>query len=140
MSEWDILTKEDINEIQSSFAKLEGKQQETGDLLYKHLFECCPDVAKIFKGDMKEQAYLFMKMMKTVVDGLNNVHILMAALQQLGGRHHDYGVTPDQYKYFGDSLMFSLEKTLGKDFDGKVKSAWGKLYDVLEVVMKGNKY
>ena len=140
MSEWDILTKEDIAEIKGSFAKLEGKQQEAGDLLYKHLFECCPDVAKIFKSDMKEQAYLFMKMMKTVVDGLNNVHILMAALQELGGRHHDYGVTPDQYKYFRDSLMFALEKTLGTDFGEKTKSAWGKLYDVLEGVMKGNKY
>ena len=140
MSEWDVLTKEDIIEIQNSFAKLEGRQQETGDLLYTHLFECCPEVAKIFKGDMKEQAYLFMKMMKTVVDGLNNVHILMAALQQLGGRHFDYGVTPDQYKYFRDSLIFALERTLGKDFGEKTKSAWEKLYDVMEVVMKGNKY
>jgi len=136
MSEWDTLTKDDINEIQISFVKLKGKQQEAGDLLYKHLFESSPDVAKIFKNDIKEQAQLFMKMMKTVVDGLNNVHILMAGLQELGGRHREYGVTPYQYKYFGESLMFSLEKTLGNDFGEKTKIAWGKLYDVLEKVMR----
>jgi hemoglobin-like flavoprotein len=140
MAEWDVLSKEDIKLVQDSFVKVSAKQQEAGDVLYTHLFECCPDVAGIFKADMKEQSRQFLKMIKTVVEGLNNVHIIMPAIQNLGNRHVDYGVTAEQYKYFKESLIFALDKVLGKDFDEKTKSAWSKLYDVLGDLMKGNHY
>lgn len=140
MTEWDILSKEDIKLIQDSYGKISDKHQETGDFLYNHLFECCPDVTNIFKVDMKEQSRLVMKMIKTVVEGLNNVHIIMPAIQNMGSRHVDYGVTAEQYKYFKESLIFALDKVLGKDFDEKTKSAWSKLYDVLEDLMKGKHY
>lgn len=140
MTEWDILSKEDIKLIQDSYSKISDKHQDVGDFLYKHLFDCCPDVVNIFKSDMREQSRLIMKMIKTVVEGLNNVHIIMPAIQNLGGRHVDYGVTPEQYKYFKESLIFALDKVLGKDFDEKTKGAWSKLYDVLEDLMKGKHY
>lgn len=140
MTEWDILSKEDIKLIQDSFKKVSEKPQETGDILYKHLFECCPDVVNIFKVDMKEQSRLFIKMIKTVIEGLNNVHIIMPAIQDMGNRHVDYGVTVEQYKYFKESLVFAIGSVLGNDFDEKTKSAWSKLYDVLEDLMKGKHY
>jgi len=140
MTEWDILSKEDIKLIQDSFKKVSEKPQEMGDLLYNHLFDCCPDIANIFKVDMKEQSRLVMKMIKTVVEGLNNVNVIMPAIQNLGSRHVDYGVTAEQYKYFKESLIFALDKVLGKEFDEKTKSAWSKFYDVLEDLMKSKHY
>lgn len=138
MAEWDILSKEDIKLIQDSFGKLSDKYQETGDILYKHLFETSPGVTNIFKGDMSEQARTFMRMIKTVVEGLNNVHIIMPAVQSMGGRHVDYGVAPEQYSDFKKSLMYAFDKVLGKDFDDKTKDAWSRLYDVLQDLMKSN--
>ncbi|MFA5011712.1 MAG: globin domain-containing protein [Ignavibacteria bacterium] len=138
MAEWDILSKEDIKLIQDSFGKLSDKYQETGDILYKHLFETSPEVTKIFKGDMSEQARTFMRMIKTVVEGLNNIHIIMPAIQSMGSRHVDYGVAPEQYSNFKKSLMFAFDKVLGKDFDEKTKDAWSRLYDVLQDLMKSN--
>ncbi|MDD5363339.1 MAG: globin domain-containing protein [Ignavibacteria bacterium] len=140
MHEWDILTPEDIKTIQDSYAKLADRHQETGDYLYKHLFDCCPDVVNIFKTDMKEQSRTLMKMVKTVVEGLNHTHIIMPAIQDLGHRHHELGITQEQYKYFKESLLFAVEKVLGKDFNENVKNSWTKLYDVLENLMKGNRY
>ncbi|MCE1165587.1 MAG: globin domain-containing protein [Bacteroidetes bacterium] len=140
MPEWDILSKEDIKRIQGSYAKLADKHQETGDFLYKHLFECCPDVAGIFKVDMKEQSRTLMRMVKIVVEGLNNVDVIMPAIQHMGDRHHDLGITADQFKYFKESLLFAIGKVLGNDFTPEIKESWGKFYDVLEGLMKGDKY
>lgn len=140
MPEWDILSKEDIKIIQGSYAKLADKHQETGDYLYKHLFECCPDVVNIFKVDMKEQSRTLMKMVKTVVEGLNNVDVIMPAIQKMGSRHHDLGITPEQFKYFKESLVFAFGKVLGNDFTPEVKESWSRFYDVLEGLMKGNNY
>ncbi len=140
MVEWDILSKEDIKRIQGSFQKLSGKQQETGDILYKHLFESNPDISKIFTGDMSEQARTFMRMIKTVVEGLNNVHIIMPAIQNMGSRHVDYGVKGEMFTHFKGSLMFALDKVLGSDFDSDTKASWSKLYDVMEELMKGSNY
>lgn len=140
MVEWDILSKEDINRIQTSFQKLSDKKQETGDILYKHLFESNPEISKIFTGDMSEQAMTFMRMIKTVVEGLNNIHIIMPAIQNMGSRHIDYGVKPEMFSHFKGSLMYAFDKVLGKDFDSETKTSWGKLYDVMEELMKGNRY
>ncbi len=138
MAEWDILTKDDIKRIQESYGKIEGRHQETGDYLYRHLFECCPDVADIFKVDMKEQSMTLMRMVKTVVEGLNNVEIIMPAIQKMGQRHNDIGITPAQYGYFKESLLYALGKVLGKDFTPEIKESWGRFYDVLSGLMKGN--
>jgi len=140
MHEWDILTPEDIKTIQGSYARLADKHQETGDYLYKHLFECCPDVVNIFKTDMKEQSRILMRMIKIVVEGLNNVDVIMPAIQHMGDRHHELGITNEQFKYFKESLLYSFDKVLGKDFTPAVKESWSRFYDVLESLMKGNKY
>lgn len=136
MSEWDILSKDDIKIIQDSYKKLSDKHQETGDYLYNHLFKSSPDVSNIFKGDMKEQSMTLMKMIKTVVEGLNNVQIIMPAIQQMGNRHIDYGVSSDHFKHFKSSLLYAIEKVLGPDFNSNVKNSWSKLYDVLEEIMR----
>ena len=130
------LTKEEIKLIQFSFGELTVHSKKVGETFYKKLFEANPEMINLFKGDMKEQAGALMRMVKTVVEGLNNPDIIIPAVQNLGRRHDDYGVTPEQYKIFGDCLISCIEQELGKDFNLKTKKAWEKLYDGLAEVMK----
>jgi len=133
-------TKEEIKLIQYSFGTLTSKSKKVGEKFYKKLFETNPDISKLFKGDMKEQAGALMRMVKTVVEGLNHPEIIVPAIQDLGRRHNEYGVLPEQYKAFGDCLVSTIEEELGNDFNSVTKKAWQKLYDVLAEEMKENKY
>jgi hemoglobin-like flavoprotein len=133
-------TKEEIKLIQYSFTTLTVKSKHVGEKFYTRLFEANPGFAHLFKGDMKEQAGALMRMVKTVVEGLNHPEVIVPAIQDLGRRHNEYGVTPEQYKIFGDCLVQCIEEDLGNDFNGATKKAWQKLYSVLAEEMKGNKY
>ena len=134
------LTAEEIKLIQDSFAKICDDSNITAKLLYDKLFEAQPEISKIFKGDIEEQEAKLMKMLKTVIGGLNNPHIIISAVQDLGKRHFEYGVLSSHYKSFKTALMYSLEMQLPGDWTDELKSAWGKLYDILAESMQGLQY
>jgi hemoglobin-like flavoprotein len=134
------LTKEEIKLIQYSFNTLTSKSKKVGEKFYKKLFEVNPDISKLFKGDMKEQAGSLMRMVKTVVEGLSHPEIIIPAIQDLGRRHNEYGVSPEQYKTFGDCLINTIEEELGNDFNKATQQAWFKLYNLLAEEMMENKY
>jgi hemoglobin-like flavoprotein len=138
--ETNQFSKEEIKLIQYSFKTLTAKSKKVGEKFYKHLFESNPEMANLFSGDMKEQAGALMRMVKTVVEGLNNPEIIIPAIQDLGRRHNEYGVAPEQYKNFGECLISTIEKEMGNDFNSATKKAWEKLYDILADEMRGNKY
>jgi hemoglobin-like flavoprotein len=133
-------SKEEIKLIQYSFNTLTAKSKKVGEKFYKRLFESNPNISKLFKGDMKEQAGALMRMVKTVVEGLNHPEIIIPAIQDLGRRHNEYGVTPEQYKIFGECLISTIEEEMGNDFNSVTKKAWQKLYGILADEMKENKY
>jgi hemoglobin-like flavoprotein len=133
-------SKEEIKLIQYSFTTLTSKSKHVGEKFYKRLFEANPEMARLFKGDMKEQAGHLMRMVKTVVEGLNHQQIILPAIQDLGRRHQEYGVEAEQYKVFGDLLISVVEEELGNDFNAATKKAWQKLYGVLADEMKSNHY
>jgi len=134
------LTKEEIKLIQDSFAKICDDSNITAKLLYDKLFEAHPEISKIFKGDMEEQEAKLMKMLKTVISGLNNPHIIIAAVQDLGKKHFEYGVLTAHFKSFKQALMYSLEIQLTGEWTDELKAAWGKLYDILAESMQGLQY
>ncbi len=49
------MTPEDIDLVQSSFAKVVPIREAAASLFYDRLFEIAPEVKPMFKGDMKEQ-------------------------------------------------------------------------------------
>ncbi len=57
-------------------------------------------------------------------------------VQELGRRHHGYGVTADHYGPVGEALLWTLEQGLGEAFTPAVKAAWTKVYGVLAEVMQ----
>ena len=86
-------------------------------------------------GDMKEQGAKLMKMLGLVVNGLSQLDTLLPAVQNLGKRHVDYGVTADMYTTVGEALLWTLEQGLGDAFTAEVKDAWTEAYVMLQTVM-----
>jgi hemoglobin-like flavoprotein len=122
--------------VQESFAKVVPISALAADLFYSRLFELDPSLKPLFKGDMKEQGQKLMMMIRTAVDGLDDLDKLVPVVQDMGRRHATYGVENSHYDTVGVSLLWTLEQSLGPAFTPEVKEAWTVVYTLLTHTMK----
>jgi len=129
------MTPEQIELIQSSWAKVVPIQDTAADIFYDHLFENNPGVRPLFKDDMSTQKKALMGMLTVVVNGLPKLDTILPAVQELGVRHNDYGTEPAHYDAVGASLLYTLGAGLGDAFTDDVEEAWTLAYTTLAGVM-----
>ena len=84
---------------------------------------------------MTEQGTKLMSMLDTAVKLLNSPDKLIPAVEKLGVRHVDYGVTAAHYDTVGAALLKTLAAGLGDAFTPTVKKAWTAVYTVLATTM-----
>ena len=129
------MTPNQIQLVQSSFAKVAPIAEQAAALFYARLFELAPEVRPMFKGDMVEQGRKLIAMLSTVVNGLNRVENIVPVAQQLAVRHVGYGVKPAHYAVVGTALIDTLAKGLGDAFTPDTRLAWETAYGTLSAVM-----
>lgn len=134
------MTQDQIKLIQDSWAKVAPIAETAAELFYGRLFEIAPEVKPLFKTDLKIQGVKLMKMLGTVVNGLDNLGEIVPAAEALALRHVGYGVKPEHYTPVGEALIWTLGKGLGDAFTEDVKSAWLEAYTVLSGAMIGAAY
>lgn len=130
------MTPEQVQMIKTSWQKVMPISDKAAELFYGKLFELDPSVKPLFKGDMKEQGQKLMKMINTVVNGIDRLDTIVPAVQQLGVRHVAYGVKDDHYDTVGAALIWTLGAGLGDDFTEPTKEAWVTAYGILADTMK----
>lgn len=129
------MTPDQIDLVQSSFAKVVPIADIAADLFYGRLFEIAPEVKPLFRDDMREQGRKLMTTLGVVVSGLKDLDAILPAAKALAVRHVGYGVAAADYKPVGAALIWTLEKGLGEDFSPEVRSAWLVAYATLSSVM-----
>jgi len=127
---------EQVKLVQDSFAKVLPIADKAAELFYGKLFELDPDLKPMFKGDMTEQGRKLMSMIRTAVNGLNDLSSIVPAVEDLGVRHIGYGVTDHHYNTVAEALLWTLEQGLGDAFTPETKSAWIEVYGLLASTMK----
>ena len=130
------MTPEQIELVQTTWAKVEPSAEKVAELFYGRLFEIAPEVKPLFKGDMKEQGKKLMQMLAIAVNGLTSLNRIVPAVQEMGVRHTGYGVEESHYDSVGAALLWTLEQGLGDEFTEEVKEAWTVTYVTLATVMK----
>lgn len=130
------MTPEQIDLVQSSWAKVAPIADQAADLFYDKLFEIAPEVRPLFADDMAKQKKALMGMLGTAVNGLKNLDALVPAVQAMGVRHGGYGVKDEHYEVVAVALLDTLGKGLGDEFTDDVKAAWTEAYVTLASVMK----
>jgi hemoglobin-like flavoprotein len=134
------MTPGDKQLVQESFAKVVPIAEQAAALFYQNLFAQDPSLKPLFKGDMVEQGKKLMKMIATAVNGLDQLDAIVPAVQDLGRRHVQYGVTPQHYDTVGAALIQTLAQGLGPAFTPAVKEAWITVYGLLATTMKAAAY
>ena len=134
------MTEKQIALVQESFAKVAPISETAAEIFYNKLFELDPALKPLFNTDIKVQGKKLMSMIGMAVKGLSNLEALIPAVEDLGKRHLQYGVTADHYGTVAKALLFTLEAGLGDAWNAEVKEAWVETYSVLANTMKGAAY
>ena len=129
------MTPKQISLVQETWAKVKPIAPQAADIFYNTLFEMDPSLKPLFKNDMTEQGNKLMTMLDTAVKLLNSPDKLIPAVEKLGVRHVDYGVTAAHYDTVGAALLKTLAAGLGDAFTPTVKKAWTAVYTVLATTM-----
>jgi len=98
---------------------------------YDNLFELDPTTKPMFKGDMREQRMKLMQTLAVVVNNLNTFDTIVSAIESLGKRHVDYGVTVDHWHSVGAALLMTLKDIFGDAFTAEVEEAWSAAYHAI---------
>lgn len=129
-----MITPEQIRLVQQSFVQVVPITDKVAQVFYDKLFELDPSVRHLFKTDMHTQRVKMMQMLVIAVSGLSRPDVLLPAVQELGQRHTNYGVTPEHYQTVGKALLYALETKLESAFTPEVKDAWVAAYTMLTEV------
>jgi hemoglobin-like flavoprotein len=122
--------------VQESWEKVLPIADQAAQLFYGRLFELDPSLRPMFASDMTEQRKKLMQMITVAVRGLTRLEELIPAVEALGARHGDYGVTDAHYATVAEALLWTLGQGLGDAFTEDVKHAWTETYVTLATVMQ----
>lgn len=131
------MNQEQIMLVQSSWAEVEPLSGKLGEAFYKKLFELQPDIERLFGDDIRKQGETLMSMISMAVEMLDHPDSMAAAMSSLGERHAGYGVRPQHFTPFKESLMWGLERVLGDTFTDDLRAAWSELFDMMARMMHG---
>jgi len=129
------MTPQQIDLVQSSFAKVVPIADAAAAMFYARLFEIAPQVKPLFHADMTEQGRKLMTTLGVVVNGLKNLDAIAPAAQALAVKHVVYGVKAADYAPVGEALLWTLQRGLGEAYTAEVAAAWTTAYTTLSSVM-----
>jgi hemoglobin-like flavoprotein len=91
----------------------------------------------MFRPDLEDQGRKLMQMLGGAVRLLDKPEALVPVLENLGGRHVNYGVREEHYVTVGEALLGALREALDAKFTPAAKEAWACLYELVATTMKG---
>jgi hemoglobin-like flavoprotein len=131
-----IVTPTEKQLIRSTWAAVEPIQDVASDLFYARLFELDPRLAALFaETDMRRQGRMLMQTLAIVVKSLDDLSVVVPAVEALGRRHVAYGVQSEDYGTVGGALLWTLDQGLGDAFTPDVRAAWAGAYGIVSSVM-----
>jgi hemoglobin-like flavoprotein len=132
-----MLTGEQRRLIRESFDPLRELAGPLSLLFYGKLFELDPSARRLFHNDLGAQGRKLMDTLGTITESLDHFDAVRAPLGQLGRRHAEFGVRPEQYETVTTALLWAIGQALGPDFDAPTREAWRLALTAVSAAMKG---
>ncbi|MCB1186544.1 hemin receptor [bacterium] len=129
------MNAEQIKMVQDSWAKVTPLGSKATEIFYNRMFETYPELRGLFPDDMQNQHKLLFNMINMAVIGLTRLEDIVPAVQKLGQRHVQYGVSDEDYGKVGASLLWTLEQALGDEWTPELAAAWTECYGLLANTM-----
>jgi hemoglobin-like flavoprotein len=131
------LTAEQKRLIRLSFLRVEPALDFVAQLFFLKLFRLDPSMRKKFQGPVEVQARKFAAGAKLAMISLGHEDGLAPTLKLLGTSHRQMGIRTRHYRTMSRALVWTLERSLDKEFDRDTKDAWNTLLAYFTKVMSG---
>jgi len=95
---------------------------------YDHVFATDPALRPLFPADMRAQRVKLVSTLQTVVRNARSPELLVPLLEDLGRRHHDYGVRPEHFDVVGQALLAALAELEGEAWTPALETLWASAY------------
>eukprot|EP00927_Polykrikos_kofoidii_P000374 TRINITY_DN10135_c0_g1_i1.p1 TRINITY_DN10135_c0_g1~~TRINITY_DN10135_c0_g1_i1.p1 ORF type:complete len:293 (-),score=70.72 TRINITY_DN10135_c0_g1_i1:141-1019(-) len=148
------LDERDIDLVQQTFGRVAMLGADNvGKIVFMKIFKKAPQALQLFsfKADGLHPVHLFRSggpavghatkvvgTVATAVSLLRDLDTLVPVLQELGLKHHGFGVLRAHYDVVGEALIESLQVGLGANFTEPVKNAWLKVFTIVKTTMLAN--
>jgi hemoglobin-like flavoprotein len=130
------MTPDQVRLVRDSLDALREDAVPFALLFYGKLFELDPGVRRLFHQDLAVQGRKVMDMLTSVADSLDNFEPMRIRLAELGRKHAEYGVRPEQYETLTTALLWSIGQALGASFDVPTRDAWRVVLGAISMAMK----
>ena len=132
----NMLTTKEIALVKKSWVSIRKIDPVIiADVFYTKLFHDNPELRKMFPKDIEQQYTKLIDMLNTIIARLEKLDDLKGDIVQMAKRHVNYGVKPEHYNMVGKALLWTLQKTLGADWNAELRTAWVNCYAVLSGTM-----
>jgi hemoglobin-like flavoprotein len=125
----------DAQRLKDNFAQVADHGMEVADYFYADLFERNPGYRSLFPASMARQHQVLLEALAQIVGWVDDADRLVPYLQDLGRRHHGFGVNAEHYPEVGASLVATLRYFSGPSWGPELEKDWVAAYGVVAEVM-----
>lgn len=118
------MTADQVRLVRETLDALREDAEPFALLFYGKLFELDPGSRRLFHNDLAAQGRKLMDMLTSVSESLDNFEPMRPRLAELGRKHAEFGVRPEQYDVLTNALLWSIGQALGSGFDVPTRDAW----------------
>ncbi len=113
--------------IENSIDKLEPIAEHVDAMFAARLLDTYPDVYRLFAIDIEPQARRLLPTLKLVVNSLPSFGALLPAVRALAYSRKVCRMVDANYQPIGETLLWTLRRSLGRSFTGEVERAWHRI-------------
>ncbi|WP_344893327.1 globin domain-containing protein [Actinomadura meridiana] len=127
----------DAQKLKDNFALVGANGVDVAEYFYADLFAREPQLRRMFPTGMTRQYEVLLGALTQVVSSVDDHDTLIPYLEDLGRRHHGFGVLREHYGPVGVSLLATLAYFSGPEWNDDLERDWTAAYGLVTEVMAG---
>lgn len=128
------LSQKTIDIVKSTAPVLETQGVNITSVFYKNMFTHHPELLNIFNHANQSQGRqqtALANMVYAAAKNIDQLEMILPAVQQVAFKHRSLGVKPEHYPIVGKYLLLAIKEVLGEAATDEVIEAWGEAYGVI---------
>lgn len=129
-----MLSQKTIDIIKSTVPVLKERGVEITQVFYKNMLGENPEIKAMFDQDKQKDGSQPKALAMTVLaaaQNIENLGVLMPAVEKIGKTHVNLNVKPEHYPIVGKYLLGAIKEVLGDAVTDEILTAWGEAYGVI---------
>jgi hemoglobin-like flavoprotein len=116
------------DDLAASFARAADDPERFSQRFYETAFTLEPAIRELFPRDLTTLRLKVVSALQTIVRNARAPERLVPMLEDLGERHHAYGVQPSNFDIMGRALLATLAELEGPHWSAATEALWTSAY------------